>query len=271
MSSGDHTVTQKTDPWSGASPYIKQGFSEAANLYNEFTPQYFQGQQQAMFSPDQTTAQEGIRQFATQDAPSIMNSGLGAYGYGTGKDVLDVANNPYVSGMAQAAANKAYSGLAPQLANIRGGAIMSGGYGGGRQGIAEGNALAGAADAASQAAAGIYGNAYGQGLGHQLGTMGQTGSLMNAGFSPYSALGASGGQQQAREQRIIEDAKRQHSFDQNLPYQQLQNYQSGITGYGGMLGGAGNTATTEPGAGLMSNLGGIASLASTLGPKFFGF
>jgi len=256
MSKGDTVTTAVQEPWSQAQPYITQGFSESANLYNNFTPEYFSGQTQAGFSPDQLTAQQGVRDFAVQGAPNIMNPALGAYQYGTGSNILDVANNPYVTGAAQAAADRAYSGLTPQLAGIRSGAVQSGGFGGSRQGIAEGLALGGAADAATQAAAGIYGNAYGQGLGHQLGTLGQTGSLIGAGFAPYGALAASGGQQQGLEQNLIQDAQAQHQFDQNLPYQQLQNYQSGIAGYSPLIPG-GTTTGTQPGATLMENLGGI--------------
>jgi len=265
MSSSDQTVTTKSEPWEASQPYIKQGFSETANIYNDFTPEFFQGQTQADFSTDQEAAQQGIRQFATQDAPNIMNSAIGAYQYGTGKNVLDVANNPYVTGMAQAAANRAYSGLAPQLAGIRGGAVQAGGYGGSRQGIAEGLALSGAADSATQAAAGIYGNAYGQGLGHQAQTMGMTGGLMNTGFQPYQQLGASGAQQQQREQNIINDAQRRHQFEQNMPYKKLQNYMSGITGFGGTAAGAGTGSETSPGASALSNMGGLAQVLSLLG------
>ncbi len=218
MSKGGGTETTKSEPWSAAQPYIKQGYAEAENIYNQFTPEYYSGQTQAHFSPDQLTAQAGVRDWATQGAPNVMNPALSAYQYGTGSNVLDVANNPYVSGMANAAAQDAMSQLNPQLAGIRSGAIQSGGYGGGRQGIAECLALGGAADAATRAAAGIYGNAYGQGLGHQASTLGQTGGLMQAGFSPYAALGASGSQQQVREQQLIEDAKSKHQFEQNLPY-----------------------------------------------------
>ena len=139
---------------------------------------------------------------------------------------------------------------------------MSGGYGGGRQGIAEGNALAGAADSANQAAADIYGQAYGQGLGHQANTLGMTGSLMNAGMTPYSALGVSGGQQQNREQALIQDAMTQQSFEQNLPYEQLKKYQQGITGFSPLVGNAGQSISTTPGASTISNLGGLAQMYS---------
>jgi len=264
MSKSPDTSTEDRDPWDVAIPYMKGGFEESAKLYNEHNPQYYSGQTQAGFSPDQLTAQQGIRDFAVQGAPSIMNPAISAYQQGVGSNMLDVANNPYVNSMAQAAADRAMGALTPQLANIRQGAIMSGGYGGGRQGIAEGNALAGAADSANQAAAQIYSDAYGQGLGHQANTLGMTGGLMNAGFSPYAALSGSGGQQQAREQALIQDAMSQQEFEQNLPYDKLAKFQAGITGFSPLVGNAGQAIGTTPGNSLMTNLGGLAQAYSLM-------
>jgi len=34
MSKGDNVETKENEPWSQASPYIKDGFKEASNLYN---------------------------------------------------------------------------------------------------------------------------------------------------------------------------------------------------------------------------------------------
>jgi len=268
MSKSPDTSTVTADPWDVAVPYMEGGFEEAKNLYNNYSPEYYTGQTQAGFTPDQLTAQQGIRDFAVQGAPSIMNPALSAYQQGVDPNMLDVANNPYVTGMAQAAADRAMGALTPQLANIRSGAIMSGGYGGGRQGIAEGNALAGAADSATQAAAQIYGNAYGQGLGHQANTLGMTGSLMNAGFQPYSALGSSGAQQQAREQSLIRDAMAQQSFEQNLPYEKFSKYQQGISGFSPLVPTTGQQISTAPGASLISNLGGLAQAGSLMGIGF---
>jgi len=264
MSKSADTETVNQDPWDVAIPYMEGGFKESAKLYNQHTPQWYSGQTQAGFSPDQLTAQQGIRDFATQGAPSIMNPALSAYQQGTSANILDVANNPYVNNMAQAAADRAMGALTPQMANIRQGAIASGGYGGGRQGIAEGNALAGAADAANQAAAGIYSDAYGQGLGHQANTLGMTSGLMGAGFQPYGALGASGGQQQGREQALIQDAMAQQQFEQNLPYDKLAKYQAGITGFSPLVGNAGQSVATSPGNSMISNLGGLAQAYALL-------
>lgn len=260
MSKGPETSTSTVEPWAAAAPYLKSGFGEAANIYNNYTPEYYSGQTQAGFSPDQLTAQQGTRDFAVQGAPEILNPAIGAYQYGTGSQVLDVANNPYVTGMAQAAADRAYSGLSPQLAGIRSGAVQSGGFGGSRQGIAEGLALGGAADAATQAAAGIYGNAYGQGLGHQAQTLGQTGSLIGAGFQPYQQLASSGVQQRGREQSLINDAQARHQYEQNLPYEKLRQFQGGITGFSPLVGNAGSSVSTTPGASGLNTLSNLAGI-----------
>ena len=265
MSSGDRIESAQTDPWDVAIPYIEGGFNQAKEMYNEYNPEFYSGETQAGFSPDQQTAQQGIRDFATQGAPQIMNPAMQAYQQGTSSNMLDVANNPYVNNMAQAAADRAMGSLSPQLAGIRGNAIQSGGYGGGRQGIAEGNALSGAADSANQAAAGIYSGAYGQGLGHQANTLGQTGSLMNAGFSPYGALNQSGGQQQGREQALIRDAMDKQQFEQNQPYDKFAKYQAGITGFSPFTSNAGQSTSTTPGNSMMSNLGGLGQAFNLFG------
>ena len=257
-SGGSETTT--TEPWSGVQPYLQKGYQEASNIYDQFTPEWYSGQTQASFSPDQLTAQAGVRDWATQGAPQVMNPALSAYQYGTGTDVLDVAKNPYVSGMAQAAAADAMSTLQPELANIRGGAVMSGGYGGSRHGIAEGQALGTAADAATRAAAGIYGDAYSQGLAHQQATLGQTGGLMAAGFQPYEQLSTSGAEQQAREQALIQDAMAKHEFEQALPYEKLSAFTGSISGTSDLLGSSG--VTTTPGMSTLGQLGQAAQIYS---------
>ena len=253
---GGGSETTVAEPWAGAQPYITQGYQEASGIYNNFTPTYYGGQTQAGFSPDELTAQAGVQDWATQGAPTVMNPALSAYQYGTSNQAIDVANNPYVQGMAQQAAKDAYGQLNPALSGIRQGAIQSGGYGGGRQGIAEGVAIAGAADAANSAAANIYGQAYGQGLQHQQSTLGQTGSIIDAGFQPYTALAQSGAQQSGLEQALIQDAQAQHEFQQNLPYNMLNQYTASIGGTSGLLGNSG--VSTSPG---MSNLGQAGQLA----------
>ena len=118
------------------------------------------------------------------------------------------------------------------------------------------------------AAAQIYSDAYGRGLDQQSRTLGMTGSLMNAGFSPYGMLNQSGMQQQAREQGLIKDAMARQQFEQNLPYDKFRQYQQGISGFSPLVPATGQQVSTTPGASAMSNIGGLAQAASLMGLGF---
>ena len=91
---------------------------------------------------------------------------------------------------------------------------------------------------------------------------------MNAGFSPYGALNASGGQQQGREQALIRDAQAQQQFEQNQPYDKFNKYQQGIAGFSGLVPATGQQVSTTPGNSAMSNIGGLAQAASLMGLGF---
>lgn len=243
---GTETTTQTSEPWEGYQPYIKDIASQAQNLYETYTPQYYPGQTVAGFAPLQTQG-FGIQEaFAQGGGANLQNQALGAAGYGLGSSILDVAQNPYVTGMADAAIRRAYDPLAKQLAGIRGGAVRSGGYGGSRQGIAEGTAIGAANRNALDAAANIYGQAYDQGLGHQLGTMGRVPSLMSSGFGLGSQLANIGQQQQAQQQQEINAAIQAHEFQQQLPYSQLSQYANVFNPLSSFGGGTATTTSPAP-------------------------
>ena len=265
MSKGAPATTvseSKSEPWLEAQPYLKRSYSEAEKLFDAPDPSYYSGTSQAGFTADQLASQAGVRDFASASKGSVVNPALAAYQYGTGSSVLDVANNPYVKSMASQAALDAYAGLAPELAGIRGGAIQSGGYGGGRQGIAEGAALTGAVDAANRASAGIYSQAYGQGLGHQAQTLGQTGNILSAGFKPYSALNLSGLEQQAAAQAVLEDAKAKHAFEQGIPYEKLTGLVGALSGTSGLMGQSSFSQSTGAKQGTIGQLGELAKIGA---------
>ena len=258
------TTTQESEPWEVLQPYLKDVYSQAQSQFRGPAPQYYSGQTIAGFTPAQLQAQQNIQNFATTGASQVLNPALSAYQYGTGSSILDVARNPYVQGMAQGAVSDVMSQLTPQMADIRSGAIMSGGYGGSRQGIAEGMALAGAADAATRAAADIYGQAYGQGLDTQTSTLGMTGDMLRAGLMPSSALAASGAEQQALQQQQLLADKAKFDYEQNKAAGQLAQYQSLLSGTAGLVGNAGTTTTTQPGQSTIGQLGQLGMLGVSL-------
>lgn len=257
---GRETTTEDSDPWVGYQPYLHDIMGQAQNLYQNYTPEQYSGQLVAGFSPQQTAGMGMQEAFAQSGGANLQNQALGAAGYGLGGSILDVANNPYVSGMAQAAAQKAYDPLVNQLAGIRGGAIRSGGYGGSRQGIAEGTAIGSANQNAINAAANIYGQTYGQGLGHQAQTMAQVPSLMTSGFNLGGQLANVGNLQQTQAQNEINAAMQQFATQQQLPYQQLANYANVFTPLSAFGGGHSVGTQPAPSVSPMQTLMGVGSL-----------
>jgi hypothetical protein len=65
------TTVQKSDPWSGQQPYLKQAFSAAGDLYNQGGPQYYPGSTVAGFTPEQTQAYQSIENAATAGSPLL--------------------------------------------------------------------------------------------------------------------------------------------------------------------------------------------------------
>ncbi|MCS5550276.1 MAG: tail fiber domain-containing protein [Gammaproteobacteria bacterium] len=243
MSKGPEVSTTSNEPWAEQSPHLKDMFSGAADLYNNYDPTYYGGDAVADLTTAQNLGLTGMQDWAQQGKSQVLDPALQAFQYGTGSNVLDVANNPYVTGMAQAAARDAYSALPGLFGDIRSGSVLSGGYGGGRQGIAEGNAIGTANQNAINATANIYGNAYGQGLQHQGNVLGMAGGLMDLGNYGNELLMNAGGVQQTQNQAETDALMDKHNWEQNLPYQQLQNYQNAVGGF--QWGGEGTS--TQPG------------------------
>lgn len=250
MSKGPEVSTTSNEPWAAQQPYLTNMFEGAADLYNNYDPTYYGGDAVADLTDAQNLGLTGMQEWAQQGQSQVLDPALQAFQYGTGSGVLDVANNPYVQGMAQSAARDAYSSLPGIFGDIRGGALLSGGYGGGRQGIAEGNAIGAANQNAINATANIYGNAYGQGLQHQGNVLGMAGGLMNLGNYGNELMMNAGGIQQAQNQSEIDASMQQHEWEQNLPYQQLQNYQNTVGGF--QWGGEGTS--TQPGQNQVGNI-----------------
>jgi len=257
MSKGPEVSTTENEPWAEQIPYLQQMFQGAGDLYNNYNPEYYQGDAVADLTSAQNLGMQGMQNWAADSQSAVLDPALQAFQYGTGSGVLDVANNPYVQGMAQSAARDAYSSLPGIFGDIRGGALLSGGYGGGRQGIAEGNAIGTAHQNAINATANIYGDAYGQGLQHQGNVLGMAGGLMDLGNYGNDLLMNAGGVQQAQNQAETDAAMQQHEWEQNLPYQQLQNFQNVIGGFN--WGGQGTS--TQPG---QDNTGAIIQGLATL-------
>ena len=263
---GDTKTTQNTAPWAGQQPYLAQIFQRAAEEYNTGPLEYFPGETVAPFAPETVEAQGALADYARGGATNLAQGAAGANQFALGP-VLDVGNNPYVRGAAEASINPVIDALVEQaLPAVRTGALEARGYGGSRQQLAEANAIRDSVRAMMDRTAGLYERAYGEGLdtfSHGLSVAPQT---IRAGAIPSEMLDTVGQQKRDYDQAVIQSEINRHNFEEQKEWARLGQYLSLIMGnYGGTTEATGKA----PGGNTLSQaLGGAATgagLAGTFG------
>ena len=280
---GNTTVTNNTTPWSGQQPFLTGGTTSgvgsvppspalpqglnspsgstvpgtlpsAADLYQNYTPQYFPGSTVSPFTPLQSAGQ-------AQEA---------AYGLTGGESSVPAANNALTN-----IENGYYLNSNPNLQATEQN-ILSTVVPGIESTFAAGNRTGpGAAFAAAQgAASGIAPTAYGQyeqGLTNMLQGAAFAPGIESSALTPAQATQDAGNQQQAQNQAQLTNQVNQWNFQQQLPYNQEATYQAMTAGnYGG------TSTLTQPyyensSANTLAGLLGGASLGSSiLGPSGLG-
>ena len=262
---GDTQTTQRTSPWEGQQPYLRQIFSEAQRQYQGPAPQYFPGSTVAPLAPETQQAQEAMRQYASGPAQQLAGQTTAAQQFALGP-VLDVGNNPYVQGAAQAAVNPVVDALLERaLPAVRHGAVAAGGYGGSRQQLAEANAVRDATQAMVDRTAGLYERAYGQGLDTFARGLALAPQTLQAGAAPAQMLDLVGQQQRDYQQALIDDQIARHNFEQSLPATRLAQYLQFVQGnYGGTTMSTGRAPGGSAMSGLMGGAMGGAALGSMI-------
>ncbi len=215
--SGHTTTTSTSQPWSAQIPYLQQGFGAAQNLFSNYTPQFYPGQQVAPFSGAQDTALNKIIGQAGQTDPTAQ----AAQQFST--DTLNgkyLNSNPYMDQTAQSVLSQ----VVPQIQSQ----------------FVHGNSMSNPAAAyataqgATSALAPIEYGQYQQNMDNMLKTAAlapQTQALSY--FAPGQMFNAGQAQQQQQQQGINADTNKWNYYQQ-LPYQQLQNFLGSVTGnYGG--------------------------------------
>lgn len=107
-SSGTDTVTQKSEPWSQAQPYLKNIFGEAQGLYNQ-GQQYYPGSTVVPFHPDTQQGLQGLRNQFNQ-APIGLDTATGTMD----RVSQGTTGNPLYNQMQQASSQQVTAGN-PQL------------------------------------------------------------------------------------------------------------------------------------------------------------
>jgi hypothetical protein len=247
---GNTTTTQTTTPWSGQQPYLSQELGAAQGLYQNYTPQYYPGQQVAPLTPYQTQAETEAANIGAAGGTSAVNA---ANNYETqlmNGAYLDPTKNPNWNSMAQNVLSSTVPGLEAQFTQ-------------GNNMNNPGAAYAvsqGANDALGGLAAQQYGNTLGlmsQGVGYQ-GVPGLQGANLNA----IGALSGAGSEQQAQAQNAINAQIAKYNYGQTLPYNQLNTYLGEISGNYGNTSSLTSPYFQQQTGGLNGALGGAASGAA---------
>jgi hypothetical protein len=242
---GDTTTVQKSEPWAEQKPYLRYGFEQARDIYNQPGPLYYPGQTVADFAPEQLQAQAGTVARATDGSP--LNAAAGHYLQNLLAGRYLEAGNPYlgaVAGQARAGVDSTYA--------------AAGRYG------------SGAHDAAvTQALAPLYYQDYAS----QLARMDQAAqlapALANQDYVDLNALAQVGQQRQSQAQALVNEDVNRYNYYANLPANKLNRYMNQIQGnYGGTV------TTTQPYQGPSIGqqiLGGLFDLGgAAVGAPWFG-
>lgn len=253
-------VEQKIEPWSGAVPYIQQALQGAQQQYEGYRPQYYPGATVAPFAPAQMAAQNYLQQYAGGVQPYIDQAQRMST-FMQSPAMLDVAQNPYVGGMADVIGNRMGRMLTEQaLPAVRSGAQAAGQLGGSRQALNEALTTQRVADSYGDALANLYGGAYRTGLG-AVGQAQQMAPMMSSlGAYPAQLMAGVGAEQRAYDQQLIDAARQPWQFYEQQPYDVLDRYFGQATGAGGL-----GQTSVQRGAG-----GGPSTLQNVIGGAALG-
>lgn len=278
---GKQTTVERNvnEPWAGQRPYLNDIMSSAQNLYNQQRAEPgYQGEFFASPRPEQLDTFKGILNFAngqgqqaagTQLAAGTIGAATGLQGATgalsgmqsmagsdlTGANLANAqryANNPYMSGMVDAAMRDATRTASEQtLPNLYRDAAATGNLNSDRAAIAQGVVERGLAEKAADVSAGLRGQAYSQGIdaaqrdqAMRAGLLDSQGSLgaglaelgvgaLSQGIDSQSALGEMAGAASDRlqmfDQAAIDNAMAKYEYNQQRPWDLLGQYY-GIVG-----------------------------------------
>lgn len=290
--SGNTTSTQTSTPWSGQQGYLTDIYSQASNLDQNATPQYYPN---ATYQP-LTPVQQGLMsnligytglgggsaiQAANQNltgtlSPSFTNQTQGTFDQGSkvlGSELmsnyLDPNNSPYYR---TAVSNALASALPAASASFINGNRSDSGLATAAETSAAANAAAGLAQNQYNTNQGIQQNAVGQSATDLMTQQGLQGR--NALVAPVVDQGIAGnlstalntaGMSQTDIQNQINANIAKYNYGQMLPWNQLGLYESAVTGTGSP---GGTTTTQQPyysntGANVLAGVGTAASLAAS--------
>ena len=260
------TTTTNTSPWSGLQPYLtgtsgQPGlFQGAANQFNAGPQSYFPGQTYAGFDPMQQQSQQMGIDYANSGLNGMLPATMGSYNNVVSGGLMNPDSNPYMRANITSMADQVKQNMAGGYNANADAAQNAGQFGSSRHAITDSLTNRSINDIIGRNTNEMLMGGYNSGLNAMMGGLGMSGQMAQLGMAPSNLLSTIGGERQGMAQNGINDQFNAYNFNQQAPWQNLQNY-AGILG-GGFMGSGGSGTSTVPVTGgnpLLGALGGAAS------------
>lgn len=217
---GTTTTVQKSDPWSGQQPYLQQVMSQAQNLYNNQAgwPQYYPSSTVAGFNPQETGAIGKLGEIGANGTSAVNSAGDALTRFNKGEFLS--SGNPYFQQMADSIKANVMPGLQSQFS--QGNAMNS-----------PAAAYATASGVGSALAPIAYQN-YNDQLKNMINSAALSPEQQQAQIDAQKVSLAAGQTQQQQTQQELSDQVNRYTYNQQLPFEMLNQYNNSIQGnYGG--------------------------------------
>jgi hypothetical protein len=268
---GNETQTTITSPWSGLQPYLSGTggqpglFQGAANQFRAGPQSYYPNQTYAGFDPLQSQSQQMGIDYANSGLNGMLPATMGSYQNVVSGGLMSPDSNPYMQANISSMADQVKQNMAGGYNANADAAQNAGQFGSSRHAITDYLTNRNANEVIGRNTNEMLMGGYNSGLNAMMQAQGNAGQMAQLGMAPSNLLSTIGGERQGMAQNAITDQFNAYNFNQQAPWQNLQNY-AGILG-GNYMGSGGNSTVPVTGNNpLMGALGGAATGASFGGP-----
>lgn len=240
--SGGGTSETKSELDPTVRPFVEYGLTEAKNLYQTTTPEYFKGQ--TYVSPSAQTESALAQAEAQARAGSPLTGAALNQQLGTVQGAY-LGANPYFEAAMRPAVTSATQAYNDAIKQAQGSASMAGRYGSGVSADLQNRAANTLAQTLTGRAGELAYQNYATERGRQEAAALQAPQLAQSRFQDINQLMNVGQVREDYSQKALEDAIGRYEFEQNKPYTKLQAYLGAA--YGAPVGQV--TKTTQSGGG----------------------
>jgi hypothetical protein len=226
------TTGTQSAPWTGVSPYLEEGFSEARRLYGQGGPRGYGQSTVAGFS-DQTN--QGLQNRQNLSSAGTPNIGIGQNLLGNTLSGDYLNNNPYLDQMYnQAASNMTRNYQEAVAPSIGANAEAQGRYGSGLYQNMMANSQRELGDSLGRLGTDIYGQNYANERARQNAAISQVPNMAGMNYFDANQQIQTGQMYDQLLQSQLTDDFNQYTEDQLRPYKNLLGYQNSLGGnFGG--------------------------------------